>query len=92
MAKMTWYLLGLTWESLGVMLFRRELTLDVMDDFFSGAIVISWRKLHVLVEDDRGLLGRKTVWEWFQWLAERMIAREDAAPPTPAHVMHRDWK
>src|SRR6266446_10861647 len=29
------FLVGLTWESLGVLLFRHEVALDLMDDFFS---------------------------------------------------------
>jgi hypothetical protein len=86
------FLVGLTWESLGVLTFRREITLDLMDDFFSGAIVISWRKLHAFVEDDRRSLKRETVWEWFQWLAERMLEREETSPAIPAHVAHRNWR
>lgn len=85
------FLVGLTWESLGVLVFRREVELDVVDDFFSGAIVLSWRKLHVYVEEDRHDLGRETVWEWFQWLSDRMAARERLANPLPAHFAHRDW-
>jgi hypothetical protein len=86
------FLIGLTWESLGVLLFRREISMDVMDDFFSGAITISWRKLRVFVEEDRRTMQRETVWEWFQWLAERMADYESKAPPTPAHVAHRGWR
>lgn len=86
------YVVTLTWESLGVMLFRGEVTIDPMDDFFSGPILISWRKLNVFVEEDRRALDRNTVAEWFQWLAERMIEREKNAPAVPAHIAHRQWK
>ena len=86
------FLVGLTWESLAVLAFRREVTLDLMADYFSGAIVISWRKLHVFVEEDRRSLKRKTVWEWFQWLAEQMNKRETKSPRTPAHIAHREWR
>src|SRR5207302_10195364 len=41
------YLVSLTWESIGLLLFRRELTLDLIDDFFSGPILLSWKKLQV---------------------------------------------
>ena len=85
------FLVGLTWESLGVLVFRREVTMDLIDDFFSGAIVLSWRKLHTFVEEDRRDLGRETVWEWFQWLSERVTEREREGHPVPAHVAHRDW-
>jgi hypothetical protein len=85
------FMIGLTFESLGVLVFRHEVTMDLIDDFFSGAIVISWRKLHVYVEEDRRDLGRETVWEWFQWLSERVAEREREINPIPAHVAHRDW-
>jgi superfamily I DNA/RNA helicase len=87
----TVYLVTLTWESLGVMLFRGEVTIDLIDDFFSGPILISWRKLNVFVEEDRRALDRETVSEWFQWLAERMIEREKRTPAVPAHIAHREW-
>jgi hypothetical protein len=85
------YLVTLTWESLGVMLFRGEVTIDLIDDFFSGPILISWRKLNVFVEEDRRALDRNTVFEWFQWLAERMTEREKSIPAVPAHIAHREW-
>jgi hypothetical protein len=85
------YLVTLTWESLGVMLFRGEVTIDLIDDFFSGPILISWRKLNVFVEEDRRALDRNTVFEWFQWLAERMTEREKSIPAVPAHMGHREW-
>jgi superfamily I DNA/RNA helicase len=88
----TVYLVTLTWESLGVMLFRGEVTIELIDDFFSGPILISWRKLKVFVEEDRRALDRNTVSEWFQWLAERMIEREKSTPAVAAHISHREWK
>jgi hypothetical protein len=36
--------------------------------------------------------NRDTVFEWFQWLAERMIEREGKTEPVPAHIAHRDWR
>ena len=84
-------LLG-TWESLGILVFRGETTLDIVDDFYSGSIVHSWRKLRTLVEGVRVDTGRDTRWEWFQWLAERMLERESASPPVPAYVQYRDWR
>lgn len=86
------YQIGLAWESLGVLVFRRELTLDVVDDFFSGPITITWRKLRVFIEEERRTLKRETVWEWFQWLAERMAERESKEPPVPANIAHKDWR
>jgi len=82
----------LSWESLGVLVFRRQLDLSLVDDFVSGAIVLSWRKLDRYVREEREVRGRATLLEWFQWLAERMTERESATPPVPAYEAHRDWK
>ena len=86
------YLVSLTWESLGVLVYRREVTLDLVDDFFSGPLVISWRKLKVYSEEWRRTLNRETGNEWFHWLAERMLEREKTSPPIPAYIAHRDWR
>ena len=86
------YLVSLTWESLGVLVFRRQITLDLVDDFFSGPLVISWRKLKVYSEEWRRTLNRETGNEWFHWLAERMLEREKTVPPIPAYVAHRHWR
>jgi hypothetical protein len=73
-----------TWESIGVLVFHNELTLDVVDDFFSGPIVLSWKKLQPYVEHLRQQYNRDTWSEWFQWLAERMMERESKLPAVPA--------
>ena len=86
------YLVSLTWESLGVLVFRREVTLDLVDDFFSGPILLSWQKLKVYSEEWRRTLNRETGSEWFHWLAERMMDREKLSPPVPAYIAHRDWR
>jgi hypothetical protein len=86
------YLVSLTWESLGVLVFRREVTLELVDDFFSGPIVLSWQKLKVYSEEWRHRLNRETGNEWFHWLAERMMEREELSPPVPAYIAHRTWR
>jgi hypothetical protein len=80
-----------TWETIGVLLFHGELTIDIIDDFFSGPILISWRKLLPYTLDVRQRYQRETWSEWFQWLAERMMEREKSSAPVPAYVAHRDW-
>src|SRR5207237_8430855 len=86
------YLVSLTWESLGILLFRREVTLDLIDDFFSRPILLSWQKLKVYSAEWRVRLTRETGSKWFHWLAERMMEREKLIPPLPAYAAHRDWR
>ncbi len=81
-----------TWETIGVLLFHGELTIDIIDDFFSGPILISWRKLLPYTTDIRRQYQRETWSEWFQWLAERMMERESKNPPVPAYIAHREWR
>ena len=80
-----------TWETIGVLLFHGELSIDIIDDFFSGPILISWRKLLSYTIDIRRQYERDTWSEWFQWLAERMMEREKHIPPVPAYIAHRNW-
>jgi hypothetical protein len=81
-----------TWESIGVLVFRGEVELDMVEDFFSGPIRVSWERLEPLIRTTRQRSGRETISEWFQWLADRMAEREAAVPPRPAHIEHRDWR
>jgi hypothetical protein len=86
------HLVTATWERVGILVFHRELPLDVVDDAFSGPIMVSWKKLEQYVHDLRAEQNRETWLEWFQWLAERMMDRESDAPPTPAFIAHKDWE
>src|SRR5438876_4472491 len=83
------YLVSLTWESLGVLVYRREVTLDLADDFFSGPLVISWQKLKVYSEEWRRTLNRETGNEWFHWLAERRSEEHTSELQSPVHLVCR---
>jgi len=86
------YAMTTTWESLGVLVHRGEIDLQLIDDFFSGPIRISWRKLEGHVTGERKETGRQTINEWFQWLNERLEEAESKEAPVPAHIAHREWQ
>lgn len=86
------YAMTTTWESLGVLVYHGEIDLQLIDDFFSGPIRISWRKLKAQVMGEREATGRETINEWFQWLNDRLGEMESLEPPVPAHVAHKDWQ
>ena len=79
------------WESLGILVFNREMTIDMVDEAYSGPIMFSWQKLEKYITDMRNDLKRNTPFEWFQWLVDRMKEREKLKPPVPAYIAHRDW-
>jgi hypothetical protein len=86
------YSMMISWESLGVLVYRRQLDLQLVDDFVSGSLLLSWRKLERYVKEERAARGRDTLLEWFQWLAERMIERESRTPVVPAYEAHKGWR
>lgn len=86
------YMVMGTWERLGVLVFRREIELTLVEDAFGGPIIQSWQKLERYLTEFRAYIQRDTALEWFQWLAERVLERETAIHPAPAYVAHRDWK
>jgi hypothetical protein len=80
-----------TWERLGILVQRGEIGIDLVDDAYSGPIVLSWNKLGPNLTGLRDEWQRETAFEWFQWLAERMMERERTDSAVPAYVAHRDW-
>jgi len=81
-----------TFESLGILVHRREISLELIDDFFSGGIVLAWKKFEKYIVGVRELNKRETYAEWVQWLAEQFEKRESTTPVVPAHIAFRDWK
>lgn len=86
------YAMTTTWESLGILVHRGEVDLQMIDDFFSGPIIVSWRKLEKYIIGERLEVGRETINEWFQWLKERLEEIETDGPPIPAHIEHKNWR
>lgn len=86
------YAMTTTWESLGVLVFRGEIDLELVGDFFSGPIRISWQKVGQLLIGEREETGRQTIGEWFQWLNDRLTDLESKDPPIPAYIEHSKWE
>jgi len=80
-----------TWESLGIMVHRRQIGLDLVCDFFSHPIRHSWAVADTYVMGLRKDLQRETPWEWFQWLAERVKDYESREQPVPAYIEFKNW-
>ncbi len=80
-----------TWESLGIMVYRRQISLDLVCDFFSHPILSGWEMAETCVMELRESAGRDTPWEWFQWLAERVKLVESRKEPIPAYIEHDAW-
>jgi hypothetical protein len=78
-------------EGMGALVQKGEVSLELVEDFFSGIIIMTWLKLRRYIEDERKSLGRETWAEWTQWLAEKVAEREGTEAAVPAYIEYRDW-
>jgi len=81
---------AMRFETTGYMVFRRVIPLAMVDDLYGGVIRVAWNRLGPWIQLHRERTGNQKAFEWFQWLAERLINRAEAPPP-PAYVQHRGW-
>ncbi len=81
-----------TFESLGILIYRREIDISLVEDFCGGAIVVAGRRFKRYLAEMQEYSGRPTYYEWFQWLFERFEGRESTTPAVPAFIAYRDWK
>lgn len=79
------------WESIGILVFQKEITMEMAGDAYRSPILISWKKLEMYVSGMREELQTVTIFEWFQWLAERMMERENEGSTVPAYIAHKEW-
>jgi hypothetical protein len=82
----------LTFESIGVMVFRGIVPLEMVDELLGGVCVESWGRLSQYTQDSRADSNRKTMSEWFQWLAERLDEQHTRFGRPPAYEQYRKWR
>lgn len=82
---------GMTLESMGVLVYRRIVPLQILDDLMGDAIIIVWQKLRPWVEHLRAEQKRDSAYEWLQWLAER-LSETERRTAEGAHRRYRDWR
>lgn len=80
-----------TFESLGILIFRREVEIQLVEDFFSGVIILTGKKLQTYFKEVRELSNRPTYYEWIQWMYEQVEKRESRTPVTPSYIEFRNW-
>ncbi len=81
----------LTFESIGVMVFRGIVPLAMVDELMGGVCVESWERLESYTNEFRLERERSTMSEWFQWLAERLAEKHARYGRPPAYDQHRGW-
>jgi hypothetical protein len=77
-------------ETLGLLVFRGSIPFHLVEDLVGGAVVGLWRRFRPWMEDVREEQAHRQLWEWFQWMAERLEER-GRTEQAPAYERFRDW-
>jgi len=83
--------IGMTLETMGVLVYRRIVPLPILDELMGDAILILWRKVRPWVENLRTEQKRDSAYEWFEWLADR-LAETNRRTEAGAHKIYRNWR
>lgn len=78
-------------ESVGPLVARGQVPIDIYADFYRGATVLCWHKLRRYVAERRAA-GWSNLFEWFEWLADQMDRMAPLASDIPATERYRDWR
>ena len=81
--------LGL-FESLGPVIARGHIPIEMYAESYRGVTVICWHKMKPWIEERRAR-GWPNLFEWLQWLADRMSER-GALSDLPAFEQFSSWK
>ncbi len=76
-------------ESIGLLVYRGDVTLSLVDEFFSIPATEGWKCLFPYVEELRRELNGPQAWEWYQWLAEQITERHRKSSRIPAHIANQ---
>ncbi len=82
--------LGL-FESLGPVIARGHIPIEMYADSYRGVTVICWQKMKPWIEDQRAQ-GWPNLYEWLEWLADRMGERLTRSSERPAFERFAAWK
>jgi len=85
-------LVSLTIESVGIMVHRRIVSLEVVWELMGGVSQTAWRKLCGWAKDIRAEQGQEKFDEWFEWLAMQMKRYGETSGIEPAFRQYQDWR
>ena len=83
---------GFRLEALGYLVFIRIVSLRSVEELMGGMVVLWWSRIKPYAEYECQRTGNPRMYEWVQWLAERMAERRKDMPAEPAFVAHAGWR
>jgi len=79
----------MTFEVLGVLVYKRIAPFPLVLELSGGIIVVMWRKLGPWLIQIRDEQQQPSWAEWFEWLARQCERHKDE--DRPAYIKHKDW-
>jgi hypothetical protein len=67
---------GIFFEGIGILLKRRLIDIELVDDMFTGPIKMTWEKMRDMTLEGRKVTNRPETLEWFEYLYNEMKKRE----------------
>jgi hypothetical protein len=83
---------GVRVETVGYMVFRGNVDLQTVDDLVGGVTLMFWSRTKNWAERERKRIGNPKLYEWCQWLAERIAERRDRLGHEPAYQRYPSWR
>ena len=83
---------GFRLEVLGYLVYRHVLPVQSVEELMGGMITLWWARLKPLAERDRETTQNPRMYEWAQWLAERIEERRTGTDSEAAYRAHAGWK
>ena len=78
-----------SFETMGLLVFKRMATLDLVLDLAGGIVTTMNRKLRTWQTEMRESQNQPSWGEWFEWLGDQ--AEKAKSSKTPAHIAYSDW-
>ena len=72
------FLVGMFFESAGVMVNRKLIPLDIVDDLMGGVSRVVWAKVFVWIEEVRATNSH--AFEWWEWMTQQLDERVRTIP------------
>ncbi len=67
---------GMFFEGIGILLKRRLIDIELVDDMFTSPIKWTWEKMENIVLEERKVNNQPEILEWFEYLYNEMKKRE----------------
>jgi len=82
---------GMKYESIGLLVCKGVLPIAIVEELVGGVAITFWRRLNPWVISMRKEQSQEYIFEWYQWLVERLEERGRDVQE-PAYKRYGDWE